>query len=310
MLKSGFSAKRFNRKRLASLLVLLLMLLSLCGCGARSASESQLAENTSQADYGSNLAGSVDKTLELKVPEGLEWAATDATTSTPILDRKIIQNADLSLRVKDVSKAVDEIMALNKQSGGYTVSSHIYKKNDRISAELSIKIPQAKLNSTIISISALGEIIDKVIATEDVTEEYYDSEARLKVMKAKEIRLLSLMEKAGSIEDIIKIENELSQTRSEIEVLSGRLKYLTNATDYSQVNISLEQAVGSAVKTPKGTVGKSIQGLINSLNHMINFGSSLIVGLFIILPWVLLVGLLFAGARSLYRRRKAKVNKD
>ncbi len=82
---------------------------------------------------------------------------------------------------------------------------------------------------------------DKVISSEDVTEEYYDSEARLKVLKAKEDRLLNLMNKANNITDIISIENELGQTRSEIEVLTGRLKYLSNATDYSLVNIKLQQ---------------------------------------------------------------------
>lgn len=307
MLKYSFSAKSFNSKRLAILLVLLLLLLSLCGCGTRSASVGQIAENSRQAEYGSaDLVGGIGKSDQFSLPDGVNLEKT----SRPASDRKIIENADLSLRVKDVTDAVDKILTLNKQSGGYTVSSHINKENDRISAELTIKVPQPELNSTLISISELGEIIDKVISTQDVTEEYYDSEARLKVLKTKEERLLSLMEKAASIEDIIKIENALSQTRSEIEVLSGRLKYLTNATDYSQVNISLEQSVGSAVKTPKGTVGKSIQGLINSLNHMINFGSGLIVGLFIILPWALLIALLFVGARSLYRRRKAKKTKE
>lgn len=305
MSKPGYFMKRFNRKRLAGLLILLL-LLSLGGCGAKSAQESVSQDSgVNKAEYGLVEAGSMnDKSIQLKLPGQFRLADRES----PALDRKIIQNADLSMDVKDVPEAVDRILDLNKQSGGYTVSSHIYKNNDKISAELSIKVPQPALNSTLISISALGEVTDKVMTTEDVTEEFYDSEARLKVLNSKEARLLSLMERAGSIEDIISIENELSKTRSEIEVLSGRLKYLTNATNYSQVNISLEQAVGSAVKTPRGTLGKSVQGLINSLNQMIHFGSSLIVGLFIILPWAILLSLLVLLVRFLYKKRKSRTS--
>ncbi len=285
-------------KRIKTLLLAVILsvsLLFLSGCGATSKHEEQYGANVTSKSQSMKVGAKED--LQLKLP-------TDINVS---FDRKIIQNAELSLQVKDVPAAADKIIELNKSNGGYTVNSHIYRNEDRISANLSIKVPRQKLNSVIATVSEYGEINDKVISTEDVTEEYYDSEARLKVLKAKEERLLNLMNKANNIADIISIENELGQTRSEIEVLTGRLKYLSNATDYSLVNINLTQAVAGAVKAPQGTLGKAAQGLISSLNHMFNFASSLVVLLFILLPWILVITLLVVLFRYIYKKRKARL---
>lgn len=315
MLKSGQS--KGAKKHIGIIAVLLVMMLSLAmlylgGCGDKARQSIQDGGNSQkQAAYGESGAVKSMKTdvqFSLGDADSVAWAGSK--TAPVAMDRKIIQNAQISLEVKNVSAAADKIIDLNKQNGGYTVTSHMNKNNDRISAVLSIKVPQQKLNSILASIAAYGEVIDKVINTEDVTEEYYDSEARLKVLKAKEERLLSLMNKAANVSDIISIENELSNCRSEIEVLTGRLKYLSNATDYSLVDINLHQAVGGTVRTPRGTLGKAFQGLINSLNQMIHAASNLVVLLFVLLPWAFVLFLLFMLIRYLYLKKKSRVPEE
>lgn len=301
MPRSNLISQIEKRKRFTTLLLIMILSLSLLylsGCGANSIQdESYGSGSTSKSQVKIDNSG---EAVKLKLP----------SQTTVSWDRKIIQNAELSLQVKDVTAAADKIIELNKSTGGYTVNSHIFRNEDRVSADLSLKVPQHKLNSLIAAVSEYGEVTDKVISSEDVTEEYYDSEARLKVLQAKEERLLSLLNKANNITDIISIENELGQTRSEIEVLSGRLKYLSNTTDYSLVNISLQQAVPGAVKAPQGTLGKAAQGLITSLNHMINFTSNLIVLLFVLLPWLLVTALLVLLVRYIYKRTKARIPRE
>jgi hypothetical protein len=154
------------------------------------------------------------------------------------------------------------------------------------------------------TISDYGQLSDKTISTDDVTEEYYDAEARLKALEAKETRLLALFDKANTITDIVNIEKELGAVRGDIEVIKGRLKYLTNATSFSTVNVALEQGLSGTLKAPQGTLGKAWQGLITSLNTLVDFGSSLIVFLVVILPWIVVIGLIFFLIRYLYRRYK------
>ncbi len=209
-MKSIKSLATFNKNIYISAVLLTLVLIFsifIGGCGS-----SKTASDIQQSGRGASDSAS---------PAQNEEAGTPGNAGK--LDRKIAQKADLQMRVQDVTTVADEIINLCSQNGGYTVNSHIYRVKDNVMAQLEIKVPQANLLPVITSVSAYGEVTDKVIAVEDVTEEYYDSQARLKVLKAKEERLLGLMDRANSITEIISVENELSKTRSEIEVLSGRM---------------------------------------------------------------------------------------
>lgn len=269
-------------RRLRNLIIVVLVMLvavAAAGCGAYKSQElSGNARNQAVSDKAA--------TQEAGSPYG-------AATSYLDMERKTIQNARLDMRVEDVPQAVEQILAFCTDNGGYSVNSHIYRDEQKYSAQLAIKVPKANLEGAMASISQLGEVIDRVVTSQDVTEEYYDSEARLRVLKAKEERLVGLLDKAASINDIISIENELGKTRGEIEVLAGRLQYLSNATEYSLIDIDLRQSVPGAVKAPQGTMGKAVQGLISSLNGLINFASNTVVGIFVILPWALVLFLLF-----------------
>lgn len=278
----GRPVSLLNNLILLMLLCLLLGIFSGCGSSSKDAS-----------------------TLEIAAPSGQFNLPADGAIRTPVsAERKMIQNADLTLQVKDVPATVDRISDLTVKTGGYLVNSRQYRYEDKISASLSVKVPADKLTATVETISGYGELSDKTISTEDVTEEYYDAQARLTVLEAKEVRLLALLEKANTITDMVSVEKELGTVRSNIEVIKGRLKYLKNATSFSTVNITLEQALPGSLKAPQGTLGKAWQGLITSLNTLIDFGSGLIVFLVVILPWLALIGLFFYLIRYLYRRRK------
>lgn len=273
--------KRFHELVIVILIVLLAV--AAAGCGA---SKSQELSGSAR-----NQAGSADTSPSA-------GTAVEAVS----LDRKIIRNANLDLRVADVPQTMERIAALCAESGGYTVNSHISRDEQRFSARLSIKVPEEKLDVITASISQLGEVTDKVISARDVTEEYYDAEARLKVLQAKEERLLGLMEKANNISDIISIENELGKTRGELEVLAGRLQLLNNSIDYSLIEIELVQALPGAVQAPQGTLGKALRGLVASLNSLISFAGNTVIAIFVILPWALVLFLLVLLSRYVYKR--------
>ena len=285
---------RYHRS--APLLGLLLILLVLAaGCGVRSSGELSQNSGGPEVNYDSAPA-------ESPGPGSLGYSSG--------IERRTSQNADLQMKVQDVPAAVEQIIALSNQQGGYTVNSHVNRDDERVSAQLVIKVPQAHLQPVLESIANLGEVTDKVITTQDVTEEYYDSQARLKVLQAKEQRLLGLMDKAANITEIISVENELTKTRSEIEVLTGRLQYLSNITDFSQINITLQQGIPGTVKAPQGTWGKAWQGFIGSINGVINFTSQLVVSFFVILPWAAILAVLTAIAIYIGRRSKTKKSGD
>jgi len=285
--------------QLSLLLVLLVLIVPVlaAGCGAKRTTDT-LQSGPSQSEI--NIDGS-----------SANRSAQDESAADPLsLDRKVVQNASLSLKVPAVTQTADQIIALCGAKGGYTVSSRIYRENDRVSGRLTIKVPQTVLLEVIDAIKSFGEVTDKVISTQDVTEEFYDAQARLKVLEAKEARLLGLMDRAANIAEIISVENELSKTRGEIEVLSGRLQLLANATQYSLININLAEGGAGTLQAPQGTWGKAWQSLVGSLNGVINFGSNTLVFLFAAIPWLVMAALLVLLVRWLYPKLNSRLSRN
>ncbi len=289
-LNSVFSSKRKSVLILTLLLILALQIATGCGSSNKSTADYVSQKSTSQSEVARDQDGGMGTTPA--IPNDVE--------------RKIIQNVDLRMQVDDVQSVMDKIIALTSQKGGYIVNSSIYKEEKYFRASLTVKIPQDKLNDTVHSINEFGEVVNHDTYTEDVTEEYYDSQARLTVLEAKETRLIALLDKASSITDIVAIENELAKVRSDIEVLKGRLQYLTNATSFSTININLTQAVPGQITAPQGTTGKAWQGLINSINSLIDFGSNLIVFLITLLPWLAVLAVIYFIVRAIRNKRKNK----
>ena len=73
----------------------------------------------------------------------------------------------------------------------------------------------------------------------DVSEQYFDLEARLSNKKVEEVRLLKLLTEAtGKLEEVLKVEHELSRVREEVERFQGQLRGLANLTTLTTVTIS------------------------------------------------------------------------
>ncbi len=89
------------------------------------------------------------------------------------------------------------------------------------------------------AVSRLGEVRRNHVGTQDVTEEYFDLEARIRNKQEEEKRLVKhLAASTGNLKDILDVERELSRVRGEAEQMQGRLRFLSNRADLSTVTIN------------------------------------------------------------------------
>ncbi len=292
-----------NNKYSVVLLLLIISLLfstSLTGCASSSYLETRQEATSNQA--APEYSGLSDSSVGNEAAKTTSPDYNEMAQSVPDHERKVIQNAGMVLAVSDASQAMDQIVKIGQDNQGYTVSSNFSRGDDWVRGEVNIKVPSARLSSVMDEIAALGEIKDKNITTQDVTEEYYDSQARLTVLKKKEERLLILYDQAKTIEEIVAVENELTRVRSDIEVLQGRLKYLENATSYSSISVSLSQVAPGTVEVPEGVWAKAMQAFINSANGVVNFLSGFFIFLIAFIPWAILLALIIWVFRVLKRK--------
>jgi len=158
-------------------------------------------------------------------------------------DRMIVRTGDISLVVSDVADALENIIKLAGDYEGYVVSSNSWRDGNRLVGNIAFRVPAESFDDAVRSLRQMAvEVNSESTSSTDVTEEYVDLTAKLHNLEASEEQLLKLMEQAGSVEEILEVQRELTSTRSQIEQIKGRMQYLEQTSSTSLINVYLEQA--------------------------------------------------------------------
>jgi hypothetical protein len=164
-----------------------------------------------------------------------------------IEDRKIVKTGYITLEVEDIAETMDEVAEMADELNGYVVSSYKHERERGVSGYITIRVPFEKFEEAFDRLRQLATAVPYETTTaEDVTEEYVDLEAQLGNLQATEVQYLALMEKAETVEDMLKVQSELSKVRGEIEQIEGRMKYLEQTSETSLIKVTLEETPGLA----------------------------------------------------------------
>lgn len=150
-------------------------------------------------------------------------------------ERKLIKNGNVTLQVQDLSNGEVAIENWCKTFSGYIS----YSSSNEYSSYFTVKIPSKDFEKAMESIGNFGQIKNRDISTQDVSEQYYDLQTRLQTKKILQANLTKYLERADNITDILKIEKELNIATTEVESMEGQLKRLTNQIDFSTISINL-----------------------------------------------------------------------
>jgi len=236
--------------------------------------------------------------------------------------RLIIYNANMFLIVEDTEEAAKQIDDLATGMGGYVASMNGYRQDESMIYDITIRIPADKFESGRAALRNIAvRVENESLGTDDVTDEYYDIDARLQTLEATEDELTQLLERTeeqgGDVEDIMKIYDRLTQIRSEIESLQGQLNRLEKLVAFSTIAIHLEphilaQPIEGENWRPAEIVRKSIDQLLEVLTVL---ATLLIQFVIVVLPVLLLlllplVVLLWLINRWQKRKRASKTGRD
>ena len=152
--------------------------------------------------------------------------------------RVIIRTVDIELVVRDVARSVDDVAAVARQFGGWVVSSERTSKHDAL---VSVRVPAQALDDAVLGIRQVGiEVVSELSSSQDVTDDYVDTQSRLTSLRATEQALLSLFERAIEVEDALEVQNQLAIVQAEIEALLGRIRYMEETAAFSLINVRVE----------------------------------------------------------------------
>jgi PKD repeat protein len=165
------------------------------------------------------------------------------SAGSPDIDRMIVRTGDISMVVESVQTTIDNITRLANDSKGFVVSSRTWLSGEALNGSISIRVPAGDYESVLKAVRAMAiEVTSENTSSSDVTEEYMDLTARLGNLEATEQQLLQIMSRATTVEDVLKVQAQLSSTREQIESTKARIQYIERTTSTSLLNINLQQS--------------------------------------------------------------------
>lgn len=287
-LDHDFPEEESMKRPQIAIIVLLLAALLLAACGANAPAPQVVEKSMMPSPIEAPAAETVD--ADAVVSNGAP--ASEMIQET----RKIIYNANMTLIVKETESAAQEITDMATGMGGYVANMNGYRQGDRMIYDITIRIPADKFEAGRNALRSMAVRVEsEQIGTDDVTDQYYDIDARLRTLKATEEELTQLLketrERGGKVEDIMKIYDRLIQIRSQIESLQGQLNRLDKLTAFSTISIHLEPSILSKPIESQGwrpaeIIHSSFESLVNVLTGLATF---LIQFVIVVVPILLIL---------------------
>lgn len=238
--------------------------------------------------------------------------------------RMVIRTGNIALKVANVDSSVEEIRKMAEKIGGYVENSQVdnvplstvesvrgnsvVRETTSKYANMSIRIPAEKFESTFSAVKALGKFVNENISGSDITAQYRDTYTRAENLKIQEKSLQQLMTKAKNVDEILRIETELNRVRTEIDMLSGDLKRWDDLVQLSTIHISLTEVKEEELKKVDvpGILGQAYNGFIGAVNNVVTGLERIFVVLVAAIPYLIVVGVLAAIGTYIAKKIKAR----
>jgi hypothetical protein len=181
-------------------------------------------------------------------------SATELGRVVPAEGPDIIRTGSLALSVRKgrLLEVFDAVTSDAASEGGFVADSSTAEQNRKApSASLVLRVPSERFTQLMLAVSTLGKVESQQVQGQDVTGQLVNLSARITNLQDEEQALRKLVQAAGSIPNILKVQNELFTVESEIEQLSAQQASLDNQTTYATLTVNLVSSATRAAVKPK-----------------------------------------------------------
>lgn len=181
------------------------------------------------------------------------FIATSETATVPVAGNAtadsnssmhMIRSAEVRMQVDSLKKVRRVLSTLLIKHKGYLSQEHEERYSGTAETRMEIRIPQQSLSLFIDELCASAKFVErKEMKADDAGLEFTDLRARLKAREQLEERYLQLLQRAGKVSEMIEVEQQLNQVRTDIETLQGRLNYISNKVAMATLTVSMYEVV-------------------------------------------------------------------
>ena len=285
--------------KIRSIIALLVLACILTGCGA-------VAMDSMENGIGGST-GSFDGIYEEFEP--------GESGGAQLSDQKLITTVEITAETEDLDALMPQLSDHIAQLGGYvefqnTYYGSSYSSYRHRSANMTIRIPADKLSDFLLHVEGASNVISKQQSQDNVTLQYVDTESRVAALEAERDRLMELLEQAGDLSDLLKIEERLTDVLYDLESTTAQLRSLDNQVSYATVNLYIDE-VKILTETQEQTVWQRIgsgfgENLRNIGDDIVNFFVWLVTYSPQLIIFAGVVYLIVRMVRRAIKKRRAK----
>lgn len=296
------------KKQLTLVIVLLLIASLLFGCGAK-ANDNSMSLGGAEGGYKDMLSDSVTNESMNQPGEG---ETGSGSTAAPATNQKLVRKVWLNAETEDLDGLLSQIQQRIAELGGYVEAREVYNgnsKNNRRSrsASLTVRIPAQQLSVFVDHVTENSNITSSNETADDITLSYVATQSRITALETEQARLLELLAKAGTMEDLLKIEARLTDVRTELEEVTSQLRLFDNMVDYGTIYLNISEVREYTVTEEPETVWERIgTGFMQSLKNLGTFFIELFVFIVVALPYLIPIAIVLTVGILLALKRKKK----
>lgn len=221
-----------------------------------------------------------------------------AEVSQPGVDRSLVRTATIELSAGNVVETVDDARDIAVSEGGYAGQEEVRDS----SATLVLHIPSDRFDAALGELSELGKVTSRKQAAEDVTEQVVDLESRVQSQRASVDRVRALLAKATTVDEIVRIEQELTTREAELESLEQRRQALAGQVAMSTVTMRITKT-NAPPPPPKEEATGFVAGLSDGWDAFLNAGAVTLRVVGAMLPFLVVLAIPAAFVLRWRRRR-------
>ena len=225
--------------------------------------------------------------------------------------RKLIRTVNIQAETADLDAILADLDAQLAELGGYVQDKSVQNGRNGATryATLTLRIPADQLDSFVTHVENATNILSSNEETEDVTLKYSATESRIKALEAEEARLLELVAQAGSLSDLLLLEQRLADVREELEVVKSQLKLYDSLIDYGTLHLSITEVKEYTVVEERTAWERISTGFVKSLKGVGTICKELFIFLIVALPYLVIPAAVVIVVMCLKKKKKAKAPK-
>lgn len=302
--------------------------LCLSGCGNSAGNSVSYSEETYDQvgnSYAAKEAAYDSYAEEAEVDAGgymMEGDAADTDNEESALraqdGQKIVYSGSLSIQTLEYDKSAASIRRKIREAGGFSEAEsendndyNWYRRSTGPSStrnlNITARIPSEKFESFMDSLQGDGKVMNRSMNAENISQVYANKETYKKALEKEQERLLAMMDKAVTIEDMIAVESRLSEVERQLNTYKTDLSAMDKDVQYSTIYISLEEVKRYSDETPTVTFPEKVKyAFEDAINSFTEFCEGIVLFIIRSFPFLILLAIVIALVIRLIRKRQEK----